>query len=245
MKKMLQIDRVVILAAIFVCLAFMLIIRSMLVGYVSIFAAVFIYLLTRIILVNVKGEHLRIPNCQRSQEALSIFTALVKTMQVDVPSTDPFEILVQFNWARTVGKTVQLGSTILYGLDDIALKGVIAHELGHIKKNHSIKAKMSYLIFLPAVVSLGFINISIFAGGITIILILVGIIAWSFLSWQREFEADAEAAKWVGPNTITHALEESSKFIYRPGGTLDHPSFRNRILRLSPDYAFTDEMLNR
>jgi Zn-dependent protease with chaperone function len=80
---------------------------------------------------------------------------------------------------------------------------------------------------------------------VLVLLILFGILMRSFLSWQREFEADAEGTKCVGPDTMAHALEEASKFIYRPGGTLDHPSFKNRILRVSPNYILTDETLRK
>ena len=78
---------------------------------------------------------------------------------------------------------------------------------------------------------------------VLILLILVGIIVWSFLSWRREFEADAEGANSVTADVMAHALEECSKFIYRPGGTLEHPSFKNRILRVSPKFLLTDEDL--
>jgi len=180
-----------------------------------------------------------IPECPRSLEATQILLELADEMDVNLRQAKPLEVPVQFNGARCDGKKVELGSSLLYGLDNAALKGVLAHELGHIKKNHSFKIRLSYLLFLPALISLRFSMMSKYAFVIAALLILVGIMVWSLLSWNREFEADAEGAKIVGLETMAHALEECSKFIYRPGGTLEHPSFKNRILHLSPGYMFS------
>lgn len=243
MKKMLQTDRIIIVIGGVCLLASLFLPVKKGLPYQILAFALFVILVIRYFMFFNNDQRKCIPDCPRSLEATRILLELANEMRVNLRQTKPLEVPAQFNGARCDGEKIELGSSLLYGLDDAALKGIFAHELGHIKNNHPLKIRLSYLLFLPAFISLPFAMMSKYAFVIVVLLILAGIIVWSLLSWIREFEADAEGAKSVGVDTMAHALEECSKFIYRPGGTLEHPSFKNRILRVSPKFILTDEDL--
>ena len=176
-----------------------------------------------------------IPNCQRYQEASNILSELAREMNVELNPTKSFKVSTQFGGASADGRTVHIEYSVLYCLDNIALKGVLAHELGHIKKKHQKKMRLSYVVFV-------FISIIPIAYGLSsksqtiipfLITFLLFVLVRSFISWDHEFEADRIAAKYIRED-MAYALEEFGKLIYRPGDTLDHPSFKKRISRISP-----------
>jgi Zn-dependent protease with chaperone function len=247
MKNILQTDRLIIsVGGIFILLS-SLFLRQQGILFQIVTSALFVILLIRYLLFLYNDSRPNLPDSPRSQEASKMLSELVDDMHIEKRQI-PLRVLAQLKGAQTDGKTVEIGSSLLFGLNDADLKGILAHELGHIKKGHPSKSRQSVLVFLPAFISLlflPFVSTTKYLFVVLVLLILFGILMRSFLSWQREFEADAEGTKCVGPDTMAHALEEASKFIYRPGGTLDHPSFKNRILRVSPSYILTDETLRK
>lgn len=173
------------------------------------------------------------PDCYRGKIAMSIMTKLANEMNVRLHPTKSLEIKPQLrgasasSWFFSSGGSVSIGCTLLCGLDDMALKGIIAHELAHLKKRHSLKTLPCLLLFIPVIV------FGIASKSTTIIPILVslglGTIVFSMLSWHYEYQADVVAAEYVGKKEMAHALEQVSSLLYRPGDTLAHPSFKKRI----------------
>lgn len=241
MKNILQTDRLIILIGSIIILLSSLFLGQKSVLFQILTAAMFVILMVRYLLFIFNDSRTSLPDTPRSQEASKMLSELIGDMHIETRQI-PLKVSAQFKGARTDGKTVEIGSSLLFGLDNSALKGILAHELGHIKKRHALKSRLSLLVFLPALLSLPFISVSRYLSVVSVLLILVGILAWSLLAWSREFEADAEGAECVGANNMAHALKECSKFIYRPGGTLEHPSFKNRILHVSPDVIFSDKL---
>jgi len=185
------------------------------------------------------------PNCHRAQEAMNIMVELANEMNVKLHPTKSLDIAPELKGAISTprpffsgykfhfGGTVRIGCTILCGLDNLALKGVLAHELAHLKKRHSIKGLLSLLTSIPVLVY-GFVS-----GSWPIIPILLtvtlSILVFSLISWHHEYEADAVAAEYVREKDMAYALERVAGLIHRPGDTLVHPSFKKRISRLLSD----------
>ncbi len=234
MKDKLQTDRLIIVIGSFVVLSCVAFFRQNQVLFQLSVAAVFLILFFRYLFFLYNDSRASLPDNLRSQEASKMLSELVIDMDVKTTAIQ-LKVSPQLKGARTFGKTIEVGSALLFGLDDIALKGILAHELGHIKKRHALRSRLSLFVFLPALLTFLLIAVSKYFIVVSVLLFLIGVLAWSCLSWSHEFEADAEGAKCVGTNKMAHALEECSKFIYRPGGTLQHPSFKNRILRVSPN----------
>jgi Zn-dependent protease with chaperone function len=251
MKKIMQIDRVFILIAIICLIVILVLIRPVTIGYDYLAGVIFLFSLSRILpyLFHVirayfKNKRLSSPDVSRTQEASKMLSELVYAMRIENKQII-LKVVPRFNGAQSDDRTIEFGSLLLNGLGDTALRGTLAHELGHIKSGHSKKEKNSLLVFVPAVLFLLISSmsprVSEFSIGIMVLLFLVGLLVWSLLSWNREFEADDEAAECVGQCDMTRGLHEISTRIYRPWGTLEHPSFKNRILRLSPDSGFSDK----
>jgi Zn-dependent protease with chaperone function len=129
---------------------------------------------------------------------------------------------------------VCIGCTILCGLDNIALKGIIAHELAHLKEKHFLRFLAFLLLFFAVLVYL-YVSKSTTACLLTLLTVTIEILVYSLVSWRQEYEADAVAAKYVGPKDMAHALEQVARLMYRPGDTLTHPSFKKRISRLQSE----------
>ena len=246
-----QIDRIFILIAIACLIVILVLIRPVAIGYEYLAGVLFLFYLSRIspylfhaIRTYFKNKLLNSPDFSRTQEASKMISELVYAMHIENKQII-LKVVPRFNGAQSDDKTIELGSHLLNGLGDTALRGTLAHELGHIKRGHSKKGKNSLLVFVPALlfllISSMFPRVSEFLIGIIVLLFLAGLLVWSLLSWNREFEADEEAAECVGQCDMASGLHEISTRIYRPWGTLEHPSFKNRILRLSPDFVFSDK----
>jgi Zn-dependent protease with chaperone function len=173
-------------------------------------------------------------------------TKLANEMNVRLHPTKSLEITPEFRGASSApwffsgykvhfrGR-VRIGCTILCGLDDLALKGILAHELAHLRKRHSVKGLPSLLLFVPVLV---YWIVSKSTPIIPILLTFaIGTLVFSLVSWHHEYEADAVAAEYVGKEYVgkkdmAYALEQVARLMYRPGDTLAHPSFKKRISRL-------------
>jgi len=122
---------------------------------------------------------------------------------------------------------------MLCGLDNLALKGIFAHELAHLRKRHFAKGLLSVLVFIPVLIY-GFV--SSFWPIIPIVLtVTIWVLVFSLISWHHEYEADAIGAEYVRKKDMAYALEQAAGLIHRPGDTLVHPSFKKRISRLLLD----------
>jgi Zn-dependent protease with chaperone function len=128
------------------------------------------------------------------------------------------------------GGSVRIGYLILYGLQDSALRCVLAHELAHIKKKHSIVLGILVLVLIGGVVVS-----AMYSGNIILFLlvILVGAAIISVLSWYDEYQADSVAAKVVGSTEMASALRQVSALLNRGKDSFTHPSFEKRISSLT------------
>jgi Zn-dependent protease with chaperone function len=176
---------------------------------------------------------------------MNIMAELASAMNVKLHPTKSLEFVPALKGARSaprpffsgcklhLGGTVYIGCTILCGLDNLALKGILAHELAHLKKRHSVKGLLSILVFVPvpvyAFVSKSMLMIPILLNS------TIGVLVFSLISWHHEYEADAVAAEYVGEKDMAYALEQAAGLIHRPGDTLLHPSFNKRISHLLSD----------
>lgn len=201
-----------------------------------------VILFFRLLIYSWRNKKKRNTNCPREKEAINILLELTNKMNVKLHPTKLFEIVPDFKGASSLprpfltgckvhfGGTVRVGCTILCCIDNLALKGVLAHELAHILKKHSLRALPSLLVLLPVLVY-GFISNS-FPIIPFLLAIPVGILILSFISWHHEYEADAIASGYVGKKDMVYSLQQFAGLIYRPGDTLIHPSFKKRISRL-------------
>ncbi len=185
------------------------------------------------------------PNCHIAQEAMNIMVELANEMNVKLHPTKSLEIAPELKGAGCAprpffsgckvhfGGTVRIGCTILCDLDNLALKGILAHELAHLRKNHFVKGLPSLLLFVPV---LAYWIVSRSTPIIPILLTFAIVtLVFSLISWHHEYEADAVAAEYVREKDMAYALEQAAGLIHRPGDTLVHPSFKKRISRLLPD----------
>lgn len=214
-------------------------------AFIGIFSILVIILFIRLVIYGFRSSRKCNPDCHKGHEAVNIMAELANKMNVKLHPTKPFKIVPELRGAKSISLPafscckvhfagrVRIGCTILCGLNNLALKGVLAHELAHIKKNHSIKGLSSLLVFVPVLVY------SIVSNSIPIILffltLAIGTLVFSVISWQHEYEADAIAAEYVGKTNMAHALEQVTRLLYRPGDTLVHPSFKKRISHLLSD----------
>lgn len=238
-------DRLIILLA-SVSLAIALVsagqVRTVSVGIFSILAIV---LFIRLIIYWSRSSRKNNPDCHRGHEAMNIMAELANEMNVNLHPTKPLEVVPELRGAKSTplpffsdcrvhfAGRVRIGCTILCDLDNLALKGILAHELAHLRKNHSLKGLPSLLLFVPV------LAYWIASRSTPIIPILLTFAIWtlvfSLISWHHEYEADSVAAEYVGKEDMAYALEQIQRLIYRPGDTLVHPSFKKRISRLLPD----------
>lgn len=207
----------------------------------------FIVLFIRLVVYWPRSSRKSSSDCHRGQETMNIMLELANEMNVKLHPTKSLEIVPGLRNAKCgprlffsgykahFGGTVYIGCTILCGLDNAALKGILAHELAHLKKGHFARIFLSFLVFIPMLVY-GFVSKSW-----PVIPILLTSLIWllvlSSICWQREYEADALAAVYVEKKPMADALEQLARLIYRrgPADTFTHPSLKKRISRLLSD----------
>jgi len=240
-----SVDRLIIL---FACLSLLVVIVSA--GQVRAVSIVIssilgVILFIRLAIYGFCSSHESNPDCHKGHEAVNIMAELANEMSVKLHPTKPLEVVPGLRGAKSmplpvfsrcrvyfVGR-VYIGCTILCCLNNLALKGILAHELAHLKKNHSVKGLLCLLVFVPVLVySIVSNSIPITPSLLTLVIFAL---VFSVISWQHEYEADGIAAKYVTNTNMAHALEQVARLLYRPGDTLVHPSFKKRISRLLSD----------
>jgi len=144
------------------------------------------------------------------------------------------------------GKHVFISSYLLNNLNEEENLAVIAHEFAHIKNKH-VKKSM-FLFGVPFWIALNiFLIIPIFEFSKDITLTLQLVVIWIpiisnmilFPVLRRKFEtqADLDAAKYVGKNSLISALNKLSELSLMPKKVsslwgLSHPSISKRIEKL-------------
>jgi len=208
---------------------------------ISTFFVLAIILFIRLFIYSLKSPHKGNPDCRRRPEAMSLMAKLANEMNVRLHPTKSLEIAPEFRgassalwffsgWKVHFRGRVRIGCTILCGLDDLALRGILAHELAHLGKRHSLRVLPFLLLFVTVLI---YWVVSKSTPMIPILLTFaIGTLVFSLVSWHHEYEADAVAAEYVGKKDMAYALEQVARLMYRPGDTLAHPSFKKRISRL-------------
>jgi Zn-dependent protease with chaperone function len=243
-------DRVIILlASVSLVVALVLAqVKRVSIGIFIISLVVVLFIRLAIYLLDIRPK--RNPDCLRRPEAMKLMTKLANEMNVRLHPTKSLEIIPELRnasckpwpfisgWKVHSRGRVRIGCTILCGLDNVALEGVIAHELAHLKKRHFLRFLaflLPFLLVFFAVLVYLDVSKSTTAFLLTLLTVAIGFLVYSLVSWRQEYEADAVAAKDVGPNDMAHALEQAARLIDRPRDTLSHPSFKKRISRLLLD----------
>jgi Zn-dependent protease with chaperone function len=162
-----------------------------------------------------------------------------KTVQVDIPE-EIVKLLNQigvrikelrihldpnFRNAYVVGRTVVVGLPIIKELNVDEGQAVVAHELGHIKENHSLAR---FLVSLGSLLSLW----SWF--GLPFQILAISSLAYFTVVmipfiWIIEYRADQVAIRFAGGNNLKSALLKiaDKKNLKEPSE--DHPSIFNRL----------------
>jgi Zn-dependent protease with chaperone function len=141
--------------------------------------------------------------------------------------------------AKAQDEGVLLGKPLLDKLDDNSIKAVLAHELAHIKQSQISKTYLimmailfvAYYFYLFNVRSIPlWPNLLIFFAWCFLILVIF----LRFISWPKEYEADAIAAKYVGKNTMISTLQALAtlKGTDMEQDFYSHPSISKRIAKL-------------
>ena len=136
-----------------------------------------------------------------------------------------------FNAGATPRGKIILGTTLLRNLNLDQQKGVIAHELAHIKRRHHMKLGLYLVVVLVVVLPYTLIISSPLPQMISCLAVLAMMMYFLMpVQWFTEFDADKYAAKIIGKDNMIAALEAI------PGdpheGSEDHPPIAIRIKRL-------------
>ena len=185
--------------------------------------------------------------CHRQREVMRIMFDLASQNKMDVKlhPTESLKIVPELKGAKSAsrpffsgrkvhfGGVIQIGCTTLCGLDNRALKGILAHELAHLKKRHYAQGMLSAVVAIPVIV---YMVVTKYVPTIPILLtIALVILVFTLISWHHEYEADAVAADYIGKKDMVYTHRKIAGLIYRPGDTVAHPSFKKRISRLLSD----------
>jgi len=141
------------------------------------------------------------------------------------------------------GTTIEIGQPVLDSLDSVSIRGVFAHELAHIKRNHTLKRwrLLFGLVFVSGVLFGGILygfgplaSSPFVCTGLSIILVGLMGIAMRFISWPCEYEADLMADQCVKQGAVASSLKAMAT-LRKTDFTRDfygHPSVNRRIANL-------------
>ncbi len=159
---------------------------------------------------------------------------LAKMMGIRLEGEDILKVAPQWiNAGATIDGKIILGQIVADEFDRETRRGILAHELAHLKAKHSMKSVAVLLLtFIPV---LFFISLLHLPGLVNLLLLFsaYGLILPE-VSWHFEDEADAIAATFVGINPVIKGLRKlaEAKHIDVNRDTYSHPSISNRISKL-------------
>jgi Zn-dependent protease with chaperone function len=159
---------------------------------------------------------------------------LAKMMGVHLKGEDILKVAPQWvNAGATIDGRVILGQTVAEEFDSEECKGILAHELAHIKANHPLKsAGLLLLTSIPVLFLISFLHLP----GIVNLLLVFSIygLILPTVSWRFEYEADAIAVTFVGSQPVIKGLGRLAEVKHTNvrRDTYSHPSISNRISRL-------------
>jgi hypothetical protein len=159
---------------------------------------------------------------------------LAKTIGVCLKGEDVLKVAPQWvNAGATIEGKIILGQIVADEFDKEARRGILAHELAHLKGKHSMRSLA--ILLLASIPTLLFISLLHLPGIVNLLLVFssYGLIL-PIVSWCFEYEADAIAATFVGINPVIKGLRKLAEVKHTDlrRDTYSHPSISNRISRL-------------
>lgn len=166
------------------------------------------------------------------------FKKIAEKMGVKLHNKHPFGIMKGLNNAYSIPLTKQIifGDVLLKKLGKQERLALAAHELTHIKQEHSFRHFPAFVL----VVSVISLSLSLSPGpSIVSNLISVAalIIAFVFVNWKSEFDADSGAAIQVGARATTSLLDCIGSTGKKTQESETHPSINSRISRIRAKYS--------
>lgn len=185
------------------------------------------------------AEMLMIPFARKqsiSWKEIPVFTkfrALAETEGIRLHKTKPFGLRKNFNNAYANPLTMQIvvGDKLLQRLNDGALTALVGHEITHIKRHHHIKMLL-WTMLVPAVLALPLMRLGTPRIVHDVVLYAMFFIAFLFVCWHNEYDADAGAARIAGTKNMISVLKKIVPKGQWRHESETHPSVRSRILKL-------------
>jgi Zn-dependent protease with chaperone function len=113
------------------------------------------------------------------------------------------------------------------------IRGVLGHEIGHIKTK--VKFVRDLVVAIGGIAGLAFFlgmySVSIIT--VTIFEFALAFLVLTLLSWRNEVRADLEGARVTGPEGLISVFEQLRAEGHRDDPSETHPSLSDRISRLS------------
>lgn len=156
---------------------------------------------------------------------------LAKRMGVRLKEEDILEAAPEWvNAGATIDGKLILGQTIADEFDKEARKGILAHELAHLRAKHSSKsAIVLVLTTIPVLLFIAFLHLPNLVN-LLLLFSAYGLIV-PIVSWRFEYDADATATTFVGIEPVTKGLRKIAevKNVDVRCDTYSHPSILSRI----------------
>jgi len=168
----------------------------------------------------------------QSPRLVTQFSGIAMTMHVPLRRRHPLKVLPNWSNACAGDSQVVLGGPVVDQFDDQAREGVIAHELAHLKADHSVRMMLAMCAWMPLAPMIFLLHLPWLVQGL--VLFSVAALVLSSLSWRFEYQADEIAALNVGVLPVEKALRA---FAETCGADMwrdcwSHPSLARRISRL-------------
>jgi hypothetical protein len=159
---------------------------------------------------------------------------LAKRMGVCLKEEDILEAAPEWiNAGATIDGKIILGQTVADEFDKEARRGILAHELAHLRARHSTKSAI--VLFLTSIPVLLFITFLHLPNLLNLLLVFsaYGLIVPT-VSWRFEHDADAIATMFVGIGPVIKGLRKIAEVKHADVrcDTYSHPSVSSRISRL-------------
>lgn len=159
---------------------------------------------------------------------------LAKMMGVRLEGEDILKVAPQWiNAGATFDGKIILGQVVADEFDRETRRGILAHELAHLKAKHSTKHFVVLLLAsIPVFFFISFLHLPALVDFL-LVFSAYGLILPE-VSWRLEEEADAIAANFVGINPVIKGLRKlaEAKHADVRCDSYSHPSISNRICRL-------------
>lgn len=161
------------------------------------------------------------------------YSKLAERIGVKLNKKRPFGVIKGLNnaYSNSLKNQVMLGEDLLKNLDKKQRLALVAHELTHLKQNHGSRFTIfSIIIAMLASISLSFSTGPAIISNLMIFATLI--IAFVFISWKNEFDADKGAAYYVNRESTISLLRNISPRSGWNEESETHPSINSRVSKL-------------